>query len=102
MPATYSFSLNFRKDRDIIDLMENAKNKSQLIRTSLHANHRLEVYKEYAEKLERLVDRYAKELGWERPSFSRMLEHCFSIKEEERLLKEPSPPEFHNSSQEQE
>ena len=96
MPATYSFSLNLKKDRDIIELMENAKNKSALIRSSLHSIHRLEVYKMYAEKLEKLCRTYTKELEWESPPFTRMLNHCYAVKEEERLLKEPSHPESHN------
>ena len=46
--------------------------------------------------------RYTKELEWESPPFTRMLNHCYAVKEEERLLKEPSHPEFHNSFLEQE
>tara|TARA_R100001086_G_scaffold222215_1_gene139639 strand:- start:41 stop:349 length:309 start_codon:yes stop_codon:yes gene_type:complete len=100
MPATYSFSLNLKKDRDIIDLMENAKNKSALIRQSLHSIHRLEVYKMYAEKLEKLCRTYTNELEWESPPFTRLLNHCYAVKEEERLLKEPSHPESHMTFQE--
>ena len=96
MPATYSFSLNLSKDRDIIDLMENAKNKSALIRKSLHAVHKLEVYKLYVDRLEKIVRRTCNELEWEVPPFSRLLNRCYEIKEEEKLLKEPSPPESHN------
>lgn len=100
MPATYSFSLNLKKDRDIIDLMENAKNKSALIRQSLHAIHRLEVYKMYAERLEKIVRTLSKECEFETPPFSRILDRCYEIKEEGKLLKEPSHPEFHMTSQE--
>tara|TARA_R100000697_G_scaffold123299_1_gene155379 strand:+ start:570 stop:878 length:309 start_codon:yes stop_codon:yes gene_type:complete len=102
MPATYSFSLNLRKDRDIIELMENAKNKSALIRKSLHSIHRVNVYELYIERLEKLVRTLSRECDFETPPFSRLLARCYEIKEEERLLKEPSPPESHNSYLEQE
>ena len=102
MPATYSFSLNLRKDRDIIDLMENAKNKSALIRKSLHAIHRVSVYELYIERLEKLVRTLSNECEFETPPFSRLLARCYEIKEEERLLKEPSHLESHNSFLEQE
>jgi len=102
MPATYSFSLNLKKDRDIIELMESAKNKSSLIRRALHSIHRVSVYELYIERLEKLVRTLSQECEFETPPFSRLLARCYEIKEEERLLKEPSPPEFHNSFQEQE
>ena len=102
MPATYSFSLNLAKDRDIIDLMEGAKNKSALIRRSLHSLHREIVYEHYIEKLEKLCRTYCKELGWETPYFSQMLMASYASKEGEKLLIQPSLQESHNSSQEQE
>lgn len=102
MPATYSFSLNLKKDRGIIELMESAKNKSSLIRESLHSLHRLEVYKMYAEKLEKLCRTYTKELEWESPPFTRILNHCYAVKQEGKLELAPVRQEFHNSSQEQE
>tara|TARA_Y100001938_G_C7937180_1_gene352403 strand:+ start:473 stop:781 length:309 start_codon:yes stop_codon:yes gene_type:complete len=96
MPATYSFSLNLSKDRDIIDLMENAKNKSALIRKALHSIHRVSVYELYIERLEKLVRTLSQECDFETPPFSRLLARCYEIKEEERLLKEPSHQESHN------
>lgn len=100
MPATYSFSLNFRKDRDIIDLLEDTKNKSKLIRKALHSINRLEVYELYAERLEKLVRTLANELEFETPPFSRILARCYEIKEEGKLLKEPFLQESHTTSQE--
>ena len=35
MPAIYTFSLDFRRDRDLIDLLESKKNRSDYIRTVL-------------------------------------------------------------------
>lgn len=102
MPATYSFSLNLAKDRDIIELMESQKNKSLLIRKSLHAYNRVDVYELYIERLEKLVRAYCKELEWECPSFSQLLNRCYEIKEEGKLDLQPSRPESHNSYQEQE
>jgi hypothetical protein len=102
MPATYSFSLNLKKDRDIIELLEDTKNKSLLIRQSLHAKHKLAVYKEYTDRLERMIRKYTDELEWQCPSFTQMLEHCYFLKAEERLLTEPVLQEVHNSFQEQE
>ena len=102
MPATYSFSLNFQKDKDIIELMELATNKSKLIRQALHSIHREQVYELYIEKLEKLIRAYCRELKWETPYFSNMLMSCYAAKEEGRLLKEPSHLESHNSYLEQE
>ena len=102
MPATYSFSLNLRKDRDIIELIEDSKNKSLLIRRSLHSLNKLEVYRLYAERLEKLVRTLANECEFETPPFSRILERCYEIKQKEQPNLEPVPQEFHNSFQEQE
>ena len=35
MPAIYTFSLDYSRDRDIIDLLESKKNRSDYIRTIL-------------------------------------------------------------------
>ena len=35
MPAIYTFSLDFSRDRDIIDLLESKKNRSDYLRTIL-------------------------------------------------------------------
>ncbi len=102
MPATYSFSLNLRKDRDIIELMEGARNKSFLIRKALHSINRLEVYELYASKLERLIRAYTKELEWECPNFRQTLDHCYDVKEEGQPKIELVPQEVHNSFQEPE
>ncbi len=102
MPATYSFSLNLSKDRDIIELMETQKNKSLLIRKSLHAYNRVDVYELYIERLEKLIRSYCRELEWECPSFSQLLNRCYKIKEEGKLEIQLSRQGFHNSYQEQE
>ena len=35
MPAIYTFSLDFSRDRDIIDLLESKKNRSDYLRTTM-------------------------------------------------------------------
>jgi len=102
MPATYSFSLNLRKDRDIIDLMESARNKSFLIRKALHSINRVEVLELYIERLEKLVTTSFNELEWSKPSFTQMINRCYEVKEERLLDLKHVPQEVHNSFQEQE
>ena len=46
MPAIYTFSLDFRRDRDIIDLLESKKNRSNYIRQNLREEILLNLYME--------------------------------------------------------
>ena len=46
MPAIYTFSLDFGRDRDIIDLLESKKNRSDYIRTILRQDMMLQLYME--------------------------------------------------------
>ena len=44
MPAIYTFSLDFTRDREIIDLLESKKNRSDFIRTLLRQESLLRFY----------------------------------------------------------
>lgn len=46
MPAIYTFSLDYGRDRDIIDLLESKKNRSDYIRTILRQDNMLDLYME--------------------------------------------------------
>ena len=46
MPAIYTFSLDYGRDRDIIDLLESKKNRSDYIRTILRQDNMLNLYME--------------------------------------------------------
>ena len=46
MPAIYTFSLDYVRDRDLIDLLESKKNRSDYIRTILRQDMMLNLYME--------------------------------------------------------
>lgn len=46
MPAIYTFSLDFVRDRDLIELLESKKNRSDYIRTILRQDMMLQLYME--------------------------------------------------------
>jgi len=77
----YSFSLDNRMHSDLIDLCDNTKNKSKLVREGLNSINRLESYKDYCEKLERLIRALQQDNTIIIPSFSKMLAHSFEKNE---------------------
>ena len=46
MPAIYTFSLDYVRDRDLIDLLESKKNRSDFIRTILRQDSLCKLYME--------------------------------------------------------
>lgn len=46
MPAIYTFSLDYVRDRDLIELLESKKNRSDYIRTILRQDMLLNLYME--------------------------------------------------------
>ena len=46
MPAIYTFSLDYVRDRDLIDLLESKKNRSDYIRTILRQDSLCKLYME--------------------------------------------------------
>ena len=46
MPAIYTFSLDYVRDRDLIQLLESRKNRSDYIRTILRQDMMLNLYME--------------------------------------------------------
>tara|TARA_Y100000401_G_C8133423_1_gene131275 strand:- start:5 stop:262 length:258 start_codon:yes stop_codon:yes gene_type:complete len=73
----YTFSLDNRKHSDMIDLLDNSKNKSKLVREGLNAIDRLESYKDYAEKLEKYIRVLREDNTIIIPSFSSLLAASF-------------------------
>jgi hypothetical protein len=73
----YSFALDNRQHSDLIDMCDNSNNKSKLVRQGLHAINRLESYKDYCEKLEKLIRVLKEDNTIIIPSFSKMLAHSF-------------------------
>ncbi len=72
----YSFSLDPSKHEHFIHMLEMSKNKSALIRHSLHQVNMMKANRDYRIKLEKLVEKTYEELDWVRPSFTKIFDHC--------------------------
>ena len=73
----YSFSLDRQLHHDLIELCDKSNNKSKLVREGLNAIDRLESYKDYCEKLEKLIRVLKEDNTIIIPSFSKMLAGSF-------------------------
>lgn len=107
MPAIYSFSLDHKYDRDIINRLEGMKNRSGWIRQMLRQefdHERLKIL------VELIYDDYKNQIeatGWRRPRSlyefrdmaTRLVDNPTRIDQQE---KQPVPQVDHNSLQEQE
>lgn len=74
----YTFSLDNRKHSDLIDLCDNSKNKSKLVRRALKDIKTLEAYIEYSGKLERLIKVLREDNTIILPSFREIYSQCLT------------------------
>ena len=77
MPALYSFSMDYQKHLELIQMVESTKNKSDLIRSALTEYSRRHAHREYEMKLERIIRTMAKELEWKVPDFLDIKKLCY-------------------------